>query len=308
VPIEFNCPHCQHRLRTPDDKAGLSAKCPACGESIWVPLPHETAKPHQAGDARADRGGEERQGTPQHTGGEDAGAAAPPPVLGRRRKPGREITPEDLAIGPLMSDSWTLYTEQLAPLVLGPLLFQLATQAVLVPLFCCGAVTGPFIILLWPVAWLVGALAAIGSNWLYFKVARGEPATIGDAFAGFGIASGFLGAMFLWILLETLLVFLGLLLLIVPGLFLSMILWVQPRVMIDERLSATQTISRGWELATANLGTVLLIALIGFGIVAVSGLVVVGPIFTAPYVGLFMTVAYLRMTGQSICLDSRHAE
>ena len=99
----------------------------------------------------------------------------------------------------------------------------------------------------------MGALAAIGSNWLYFKVARGEPATIGDAFAGFGVASGFLGAMFLWILLETLLVFLGLLLLIVPGLFLSMILWVQPRAMIDERLSATQTISRGWELATANL-------------------------------------------------------
>lgn len=35
--IEFSCPKCQHQLRTGDDKAGLSAKCPACGEIIWVP-------------------------------------------------------------------------------------------------------------------------------------------------------------------------------------------------------------------------------------------------------------------------------
>lgn len=36
--IEFSCPHCHHVLRTGDDKAGLSAKCPACSEIIWVPL------------------------------------------------------------------------------------------------------------------------------------------------------------------------------------------------------------------------------------------------------------------------------
>jgi len=38
VAIEFSCPHCHHVLRTGDDKAGLSAKCPACSEIIWVPL------------------------------------------------------------------------------------------------------------------------------------------------------------------------------------------------------------------------------------------------------------------------------
>lgn len=41
--LEFPCPRCQHLLRTADDKAGLSATCPACGESIWVPYPHELA-------------------------------------------------------------------------------------------------------------------------------------------------------------------------------------------------------------------------------------------------------------------------
>jgi hypothetical protein len=41
--IEFSCPHCEHRLRTSDDKAGLSAKCPACGEMIWVPYSQAAA-------------------------------------------------------------------------------------------------------------------------------------------------------------------------------------------------------------------------------------------------------------------------
>ncbi|MBL8852001.1 MAG: hypothetical protein JNG89_20175 [Planctomycetaceae bacterium] len=41
--IEFSCPKCQHLLRTADDKAGLSAKCPACGEIIWVP--YSSAEP-----------------------------------------------------------------------------------------------------------------------------------------------------------------------------------------------------------------------------------------------------------------------
>jgi DNA-directed RNA polymerase subunit RPC12/RpoP len=35
--IEFNCPHCQKFLRTSDDKAGRTAKCPGCGERIDVP-------------------------------------------------------------------------------------------------------------------------------------------------------------------------------------------------------------------------------------------------------------------------------
>ncbi len=37
--IEFNCPNCQKLLRTSEDKAGLSAKCPDCGTSITVPPP-----------------------------------------------------------------------------------------------------------------------------------------------------------------------------------------------------------------------------------------------------------------------------
>jgi DNA-directed RNA polymerase subunit M/transcription elongation factor TFIIS len=35
--IEFHCPYCQKLLRTADDKAGIRANCPGCGQSVTVP-------------------------------------------------------------------------------------------------------------------------------------------------------------------------------------------------------------------------------------------------------------------------------
>lgn len=35
--ISFNCAHCGKTLKTTDDKAGLRAKCPGCGEIVVVP-------------------------------------------------------------------------------------------------------------------------------------------------------------------------------------------------------------------------------------------------------------------------------
>jgi len=37
VTIEFHCPHCDKLLKTPDDKAGVRANCPGCGQIITVP-------------------------------------------------------------------------------------------------------------------------------------------------------------------------------------------------------------------------------------------------------------------------------
>ena len=40
--IEFHCPHCDKLLKTPDDKAGVSATCPGCGEPVVVPSAAES--------------------------------------------------------------------------------------------------------------------------------------------------------------------------------------------------------------------------------------------------------------------------
>jgi hypothetical protein len=43
VTIEFHCPFCQKLLKTADDKAGVSATCPGCGEPVVVPSTAESA-------------------------------------------------------------------------------------------------------------------------------------------------------------------------------------------------------------------------------------------------------------------------
>ncbi len=39
--IEFHCPFCQKLLKTPEDKAGVRANCPDCGEMVTVPAQTE---------------------------------------------------------------------------------------------------------------------------------------------------------------------------------------------------------------------------------------------------------------------------
>jgi phage FluMu protein Com len=35
--IEFRCPHCDKVLKTADDKAGVKANCPGCGQPLVIP-------------------------------------------------------------------------------------------------------------------------------------------------------------------------------------------------------------------------------------------------------------------------------
>ncbi|HEX6985723.1 MAG TPA: hypothetical protein VF170_10110 [Planctomycetaceae bacterium] len=42
--IEFRCPSCQKKLKTGDDKAGKTAKCPQCGTPVTVPAATATAE------------------------------------------------------------------------------------------------------------------------------------------------------------------------------------------------------------------------------------------------------------------------
>lgn len=37
--IEFHCPHCDKLLKTPDNKAGVRANCPGCGQVVTIPDP-----------------------------------------------------------------------------------------------------------------------------------------------------------------------------------------------------------------------------------------------------------------------------
>jgi hypothetical protein len=63
--IEFHCPHCDKLLKTADDKAGVRANCPGCGETVVVPT---------AGESSALADPSSRSGAPVPAG------AGPPPL------------------------------------------------------------------------------------------------------------------------------------------------------------------------------------------------------------------------------------
>jgi predicted RNA-binding Zn-ribbon protein involved in translation (DUF1610 family) len=58
MPIEFNCHVCGKLLRTADEKAGKTAKCPGCGEKLTVPgsatEPDDEFDADEFGDGDAD--------------------------------------------------------------------------------------------------------------------------------------------------------------------------------------------------------------------------------------------------------------
>jgi predicted RNA-binding Zn-ribbon protein involved in translation (DUF1610 family) len=53
--IEFHCPHCDKLLKTADDKAGVGASCPGCGEPVVVPSAAESSAPDQSFSSQSSR-------------------------------------------------------------------------------------------------------------------------------------------------------------------------------------------------------------------------------------------------------------
>jgi phage FluMu protein Com len=92
VTIEFHCPHCDKLLKTADDKAGVGANCPGCGEPVVVPSAAESkalvdqsfesqsSRPAMAGPAPVSTAGESPGGA------SDAETTRDCPMCGERIK------------------------------------------------------------------------------------------------------------------------------------------------------------------------------------------------------------------------------
>ena len=123
--------------------------------------------------------------------------------------------------------------------------------------------------------------ALLGGLYLFFlKLIRGQPASIGDVFAGFSLAFGQLTAAYI---VSTLLTYVGLIFCILPGIYLG-VAWIYAvPLVIDKQLAFWDAMELSRKVVTKNWWSVFALVLLS-GLVAASGLIAccIGVIATAP--------------------------
>lgn len=135
----------------------------------------------------------------------------------------------------------------------------------------------------------------VGFVRILLACARGQNPEFGVLFSGGQWFLRGLGGTILF----NLMVGIGMVALIVPGVYLALRYWPYLHFIVDQDCSVGNAFSRAGEATKNNMGEGFLLGLIGFGL-AILGLIMfcVGILFTAPLVHLAWTVSYLMITAQ----------
>ncbi|MEX1097079.1 MAG: hypothetical protein WED34_13610 [Planctomycetales bacterium] len=141
---------------------------------------------------------------------------------------------------------------------------------------------------------LVSGFMWLGQCILLLNVARGRPARIGDLFAGGPYFLRMIGNSIPFVLALAG----GLILLIVPGIFVLVMLWPYMYVLVDQNPPGIGALKRSIEITRGNWLHVFLLFLVNIGLGLIGFLMCcVGMLFTIPLGQLLFAVAYCRMVG-----------
>jgi uncharacterized membrane protein/phage FluMu protein Com len=311
--IEFRCTTCGKLLRTQAGTEGRKAKCPECGTVLDIPSASSDqapAPPPRAPDFSA---------PPPHdapTAAHPAGAPNPyqsPGALAPVER--RGFHPTRIELGTTLSRTWEIYKANLGACIGGMLLMMVCNMMIGVFLQVILAVAlaaiadqagdaGVILIMLLQqvVSQLVGAFFAVGIILFMLRIARGQGADYAVIFGG---GPYLLRALAVQILLG-LLVLVGVILLIVPGIIFALMFSQALFMLVDQRTGIIDAFKRSSEAMRGNKLTVLALWIVTGALGVLLGLVtcLVGFIFVLPFWGLLTAVVYLDVTGQKTVLDA----
>jgi hypothetical protein len=302
--IEFRCPTCTKLLRVGDDAAGKQAKCPQCGTILLVPatVPPAAPEPPQ----------------PQPTWPGPQGPTVPPPDADNPYRspaagtfgPDSPPQPGDIRVTPLSIESafgatWTIFKERWGICLLAVIIVVVLSQIVprLIGAFFGGIAAAAHSnemavmsgVLAGLIAMVFNMWLTTGQTVLLLKIARGQDASLGDIFSGGPYLLAMIGAA----ILVGLMVFLGLILLIVPGIILMLMFMPFIFVIVDRNAGVMESLDIARQITTGNKSTLFLIGLLTLVLfIPVVLTCFIGYLIWAPFCALLWAVAYLQMSGQ----------
>jgi hypothetical protein len=169
-----------------------------------------------------------------------------------------------LSLGEVLDISFGLYRSRFAPLFVVSVVCQLLPALIMVYLGSSGDLLGnwPLLLAYYALAIVLSSLGVAASTFIVSDAYLGQRISAGDAL---GRAAALLGRLITISILSSLLIALGFILLIVPGvvLFAGLILSTVVTVLESPR-SATAAMGRSWELTKGFRGKVLLTTLCAF--------------------------------------------
>ena len=314
--IEFRCTQCNKLLRTGEGTAGKQAKCPECGTVLTVPeagiapsadVPPLSAVPTPPPDSQAVSPFGDRAAQPPPFDPENPYAAPSEYGVGgpsQAPAPGA-FTPTIIDLNDIFSRTWEIFKQQwgmcLAVVVIvGAISFGVN---IVVSLVChgIGVAAGDDAVRM--LLSLFGNLVTtvfsiwigIGQSLYFLKVARGQRAEFGEIFSG----GPFFFSIFVASLLVGLIVMVGFVLCIVPGVIFALMFSQFYFLILDRNVGIMDSLNISKQITTGNKLTLFLIGLVEIGL-AVLGLLAccVGLLAVVPFLTLLAPVTYLVMTGQ----------
>ena len=305
--IEFSCPGCEKVLKTSDDKAGRRAKCPQCGEPITVPA---TLEPDLIDDGFEQF--DDEIIVPENESflaGSDSPADVQCPMCGAanphdalmcdycgeviQKSANQNWEPNQIKVAEVFSRSWQLYTEHLGLCVAVPFLASLLGALAVVALFFAGFAivyatrdlflnNGPLAVLMGGGGFLIFFIALVmilnyleaGTQIVLLKIAFGEETELNDLFTG----GRFVLRLILCGFVFQLVVGFGNMIFFMIGLFLGLLFWPYPYLLIDRDLPGIEAFTSSLDLTKKNLlsMTLVFLAIIGIPVLLGTGIVVGG--------------------------------
>jgi len=294
MPIEFQCQSCSKTLRVPDTAVGKRVKCPGCQQISSVPTASTAPKP-----------------SAQAMPSSDNPFAADP----KQDQAGFDANP--YAAPSAAASLWKLFQENIGILVGAFVVLMVVNQVIsfaqqLIQMALMGAAGGrpgpggginQEQLMLLGVTTLAFALISgviqgflmIGMIRIQLCIARGQQTSFGMLFSG----GRWLLKVVIANLIFGLIVGLGIVALIVPGIYLALRYWSYQHFIIDKDCGILESFTLAGEASKGNLGESFVLFLIGFGLAILGMLMLcIGLIFTTPIAYLSMTIAYLMMSSQ----------